>query len=187
MINFSVRSKTGDKFMKKHLFRLMVIGFSSLTLVACTNAPPKDDTAGSEVEVIEGGNSGAIDDGRMSMSALDDPSSLLSRRVIYFDFDSNNIKPEFRGILEAHARYLADNGNVKVTLGGHCDERGTREYNLALGERRAKAVSREMGALGVSDNQLYTVSYGEEQPAEMGSNSFAWEKNRRVEIIYPNQ
>nr|VFJ66366.1 MAG: peptidoglycan-associated lipoprotein [Candidatus Kentron sp. FW] len=172
--------------MNKRIIRLMAIGFSSLTLVACGGVATKtDDTA----DVYDRGDAytGSASDGQMSMGALDDPSSLLSRRVIYFDFDRSEIKPEYREILEAHAGYLANNAGVKVTLGGHCDERGTREYNLALGERRAKAVSRLIGTLGVSGDQLRTVSYGEEQPAEMGHNEFSWQKNRRVELIYRGQ
>nr|VFJ99848.1 MAG: peptidoglycan-associated lipoprotein [Candidatus Kentron sp. LFY] len=174
--------------MNKRIIRLMAIGFSSLTLVACSSIPPKG-SAGSEVPVDDRENTtSAIDGGgQSSMGPLDNSSSLLSKRIIYFDFDSNNIKSEFREVVEAHARYLIDNSNMSVTLAGHCDERGTREYNLALGERRAKAVSRNMSVFGVSDNQLYTVSYGEEQPEESGSNEFAWQKNRRVEIIYRNQ
>nr|VFK12166.1 MAG: peptidoglycan-associated lipoprotein [Candidatus Kentron sp. LPFa] len=175
--------------MRKYMIRLMVIGFSSLVLAACTTFSPKSDgdEDKAQVEDRSGGDTHAIDDGSASMRSIDDPSSLLSNRIIYFDFDSNDIRPEFREIIEAHAHYLADNASVRVTLGGHCDERGTREYNLALGERRAKAISRAMSVLGASDNQLYTVSYGEEQPEEQASNEFAWQKNRRVEIIYRNR
>nr|VFK37848.1 MAG: peptidoglycan-associated lipoprotein [Candidatus Kentron sp. TC] len=173
--------------MSKYIIQLMVIGFASLVLAACTTTPPKSDGIEGGADVEDRNGSNAIENGSASMSPLEDPNSLLSNRIIYFDFDSNDIKPEFREIIEAHARYLVDHGNVNVKLGGHCDERGTREYNLALGERRAKAVSRSMSVLGVSDNQLYAVSYGEEQPAEQRSDEFAWRKNRRVEIIYRNQ
>nr|VFK39172.1 MAG: peptidoglycan-associated lipoprotein [Candidatus Kentron sp. SD]VFK39797.1 MAG: peptidoglycan-associated lipoprotein [Candidatus Kentron sp. SD]VFK78824.1 MAG: peptidoglycan-associated lipoprotein [Candidatus Kentron sp. SD] len=174
--------------MNKYFIRLMTIVFSSLVLVACGTTSQKSDEVGGGASVEDrSGVSGKADNESASMSPLDDPSSPLSQRVIYFDFDSNDIKPEFRGILEAHARYLADSGNESVELAGHCDERGTREYNLALGERRAKAISRAMSVLGVSDNQLYAVSYGEEQPAESGNSEFAWQKNRRVEIIYRNR
>nr|VFK27369.1 MAG: peptidoglycan-associated lipoprotein [Candidatus Kentron sp. MB]VFK30301.1 MAG: peptidoglycan-associated lipoprotein [Candidatus Kentron sp. MB]VFK74283.1 MAG: peptidoglycan-associated lipoprotein [Candidatus Kentron sp. MB] len=168
--------------MNTHTVRLMAIGLSSLALVACTTTPPKDAPPVDEpMEEV------TFEKEPVYISPLDDPNSLLSKRVIYFDFDRSDIKPEYREILEAHVRYLADNINVKVTLAGHCDERGTREYNLALGERRAKAISRSMSVLGALDRQLYTVSYGEEQPAQPGNNEFAWEKNRRVEIIYPNR
>ncbi len=115
---------------------------------------------------------------------LQDPTSLLSKRVIYFDFDKSDIKFEARGIIEAHARYLSEHPSVRIVVEGHCDERGTREYNLGLGERRAKAVQQVMSLLGVSSSQLELVSYGEERPAVMGHDDSAWSKNRRVEFIY---
>jgi peptidoglycan-associated lipoprotein len=95
---------------------------------------------------------------------LDDPNSLLANRVIYFDFDKSDIKSEFTDTVRAHAEYLANNPDVNITLEGHCDERGTREYNIALGERRANAVKRMLTLQGVSASQIRTVSYGEERP-----------------------
>lgn len=115
---------------------------------------------------------------------LNDPDSLLSKRTVYFDFDKSEIKPEARQIIEAHADYLAANPNVRIVLEGHCDERGTREYNLSLGERRAKAVERVMSLLGAASDQVELVSYGEERPVAMGHDEAAWELNRRVEFIY---
>ncbi len=113
-----------------------------------------------------------------------DPSNPLSTTVVYFDFDRSDIKPEARSIIEAHARYLAEHPDVRVTLEGHCDERGTREYNLGLGERRAKAVQQMMSLLGVSPRQMEVISYGEEKPAVLGHDESAWSKNRRVVIVY---
>nr|VFK56324.1 MAG: peptidoglycan-associated lipoprotein [Candidatus Kentron sp. TUN] len=177
--------------MNKRIIRLVAIGFSSLALVACGGGAFTKSSGGADVQegsAYYDGYSGTIgSDEGMSMNSLNDPSSLLSTRVIYFDFDSNEIKPEFQEILKAHSDYLVDNSNVKVQLGGHCDQRGTREYNLALGERRAKAVFRFMSMLGVSGDQLDTVSYGEEKPADPDNGQFAWQKNRRVEIIYQSQ
>ncbi len=115
---------------------------------------------------------------------LDDPTNLLSRRVIYFDFDKSNIKPEFRDILAAHGTYLGANPGARVTLEGHADERGTREYNLGLGERRGNAASDLLDAQGGSGSQLSVVSYGEERPAANCSDESCWSKNRRVEIVY---
>ncbi len=117
-------------------------------------------------------------------SGMDDPNSLLSKRTVYFDFDKSEIKSEARAIIEAHAKHLAKNPSLRVTLEGHCDERGTREYNLGLGERRAKAVDRVMSLMGVSPSQLELVSYGEERPVAMGHSEDAWAQNRRVEFIY---
>lgn len=117
-------------------------------------------------------------------SALDDPNSPLAVRVIYFEYDSSEVLPQYRSVVEAHAAYLAGNPNVVVTLEGHADERGSREYNLALGERRAYAVKSQMTLLGAGDNQIKIVSYGEERPALEGHDDNAWSKNRRVELRY---
>jgi len=116
--------------------------------------------------------------------ALNDPSSILSNRVIYFTYDSADIRAEDQALLEAHANYLAQNPGQRVLLEGHADERGSREYNIALGERRAIAVSRLMQLLGVSDGQMRSVSYGEERPAESGHDDGSWALNRRVELVY---
>jgi len=105
-------------------------------------------------------------------------------RVVYFDYDSFAIKPEFAAMLEAHARHLKADNRRRVALEGHTDERGGREYNLALGQKRAEAVRRALGLLGVNDAQLEAVSFGKEKPAEAGSDEAAYAKNRRVEISY---
>jgi len=105
-------------------------------------------------------------------------------RIIYFDYDSYAIKPEFQTLIESHARFLKANGGRKVVVEGHTDERGGREYNLALGQRRAEAVRRSLGLLGISDNQVEAVSFGKEKPAVNGSDESAWAQNRRAEIAY---
>ena len=115
---------------------------------------------------------------------FDNPESLLSKRVIYFDFDKSTVRPEYRGIVTAHAAYLAAHTTARVTLEGHADERGTREYNLGLGERRGNSVSGLMSAQGGRGNQLTIVSYGEERPTCRVSDEDCWARNRRVEIVY---
>lgn len=105
-------------------------------------------------------------------------------RLIYFDYDSYVLKPEAQPIIEAHARFLRANAQRRVALEGHTDERGGREYNLALGQRRAEAVRRALGLLGVGDGQMEAVSFGKEKPATPGGNEAAWAQNRRVEISY---
>jgi peptidoglycan-associated lipoprotein len=110
----------------------------------------------------------------------------LQTRTIYFDFDSSEIKPEFADVLSAHARYLASNASIRVRLEGNTDERGSREYNIGLGERRAQAVRRALTLQGVSESQITTVSYGEERPAVTGHTEEAWARNRRVELVYLN-
>ena len=107
-------------------------------------------------------------------------------RVIYFDFDSSEIRPEFVSTIAAHAKALARNASVRIRLEGHTDERGSPEYNIGLGERRAQAVKRALLLQGVGDSQVATVSYGEERPAITGATEEAWARNRRVEFVYLN-
>lgn len=126
--------------------------------------------------------SGGVDSA--ATDPLNDPSSPLAKRVVYFDYDSSNVREDDRATIDAHAKYIAQSGNVKVTLEGHTDERGSREYNIALGERRANAVRDLMTLQGVSPSQISTVSYGEERPAALGSDESAYGMNRRVEIVY---
>jgi peptidoglycan-associated lipoprotein len=105
-------------------------------------------------------------------------------RIVYFDFDAYVIKPEFQSLIDGHARFLRSNPQRHVTIEGHTDERGGREYNLALGQRRSEAVRRALALLGVSDNQIEAVSFGKEKPAVQGSGEAAWSQNRRAEITY---
>jgi peptidoglycan-associated lipoprotein len=121
---------------------------------------------------------------QMEVDPLQDPTSPLAKRVIYFDFDKSDIKSEYRPTLQAHAEYLADHPNVHVRLEGHADERGTREYNIGLGERRANSVRAYLTLQGVSASQIETISYGEERPVAMGHDESSWRLNRRVEIVY---
>ncbi len=105
-------------------------------------------------------------------------------RIVYFDFDSYTVKPEFQSVLDAHARFLKSHTATRVTLEGNTDERGGREYNLALGQKRADAVRRALGLLGVPESQMEAVSFGKEKPAVQGSSEDAYAKNRRVELTY---
>ena len=127
---------------------------------------------------------GAEDDSGSTFSQLDDPQSPLSVRIIYFEYDSTQISSDYRSAIEAHSLYLQQNPNTYITLEGHADERGSREYNLALGEGRAKAVKQQMLLLGATSNQIRLVSYGEERPANEGHDDMSWQQNRRVEILY---
>ncbi len=178
----------------KHVLLILMIGLFS----ACTTTMDKSDSAtvedrGSAAGVSSGSSdsdsSGARSygtgaDSATSMTALDDPQSPLSVRIIYFEFDSSEIQPQFRDTIEAHAAFLMANPNVVVSLEGHADERGSREYNLALGERRSQTVKRQMVLLGASPSQIRSTSYGEERPVSEEHDEFAWSQNRRVEIIY---
>ena len=120
-------------------------------------------------------------------SAVEDSSGMLADRTIYFEFDSSEVREEFMQIIERHAAYLTQYPDTQVRLEGHTDERGSREYNIGLGARRAAAVRGLLHVYGVGEDQVETISYGEEMPAEMGSGEEAWSKNRRVELVYPNR
>jgi peptidoglycan-associated lipoprotein len=115
---------------------------------------------------------------------LVDPTNILSKRSVYFDFDSNAVKDEYRGLVQAHSRYMGEKRDSRIRIEGNCDERGSREYNLALGQRRAESVKKVMTVLGVSDGRIETVSYGEEKPVAAGHDEAAWAQNRRADIKY---
>jgi len=163
---------------KKILFSLL--GLAALALTACGGS----EATKPAVEDKSVGAAGADTDAGVSGKSLDAKADLLAKRRVYFAFDSSAVDAENRAIVEAHAAYLAANKNIKVVLEGHTDERGTREYNLALGERRAQAVERMVKALGVSADRVKNVSYGEEKALAMDHTETAWALNRRVEIIY---
>lgn len=139
-----------------------------------------------------GYGSGGITDGaenaqngfESQFSGLNDPASPLYTRVIYFDYNATGISAEYQNALLAHAQLLADNPDVRFRLEGHTDERGSREYNIGLGNRRAIAVGQFMQQRGVNPQQIETVSYGEEKPARLEHNAAAWKLNRRVELVY---
>jgi peptidoglycan-associated lipoprotein len=151
-------------------------------------------TTGSQVPGAGGSTSGS-ETGSTSTSPLAGDASALGGgpgggpnasvgRIIYFEFDKSDIRPEFAGVITGNAQFLAAHPNAKVKLEGNTDERGTREYNIGLGERRAQAVRRALMLQGASENQLTTVSFGAERPAVEGDDEAAWAKNRRVELVY---
>jgi peptidoglycan-associated lipoprotein len=173
--------------------KLLVLGMMLLMVVSLAGCGKdkvvKPESAGASVEdrgVSVGGVGPEYGPDGQPLGGAYGAGDLLSERTIYFDFDSANLDDHSRAVVEAHARYLAANPGVKVVLEGHADERGTREYNLALGERRAKAVAQLMETLGVSPAVISPISYGEEKPVAMGHDESAWHLNRRVEILYGN-
>ncbi len=132
-----------------------------------------------------GASASAFTDEEMTaQQLLAQSDSILASRTIYFEYNSAKLSDETLSILEAHGAFTAENGNVEVRLEGHADERGSREYNIALGDRRAQSVRRVLLLQGASTDQIDTVSYGEEQPAVLGQTEEAWAANRRVELIY---
>lgn len=118
---------------------------------------------------------------------LKDPNNILSKRVIYFEYNQDTVKSEFTEVIQAHAKYLNDNRGRKIRLEGHADERGSREYNMALGQRRGEAVRRATTILGVGADRIETVSFGEDKPRSSGHDEAAWAQNRRVEIVYDGE
>jgi peptidoglycan-associated lipoprotein len=175
--------------------RLGLVG-CALVLAACgsnvkLDDVPVQDRTGTAVSPLQsgsaGGTSGAAGAGgvagvEVGSSSSAQPAAL--ERIVYFDYDSFVIRPEFASSLEANARYLNANASRRVALEGHTDERGGREYNLALGQKRAEAVRRALGLLGVKDSQMEAVSFGEEKPAMTGFDESSFAKNRRVELTY---
>jgi peptidoglycan-associated lipoprotein len=118
-------------------------------------------------------------------SMLKDPASMLSKRSVYYDFDRFDVREEFSGLIDAHANFLLENKNIRIRVEGNCDERGSTEYNLALGQRRADSVKRALTVLGVSASNIEAVSFGEEKPRATGQDEDSYAENRRSDIVYP--
>jgi len=161
-------------FNRGHLFALI----AAVAITGCSSSA-SDETATETSNSSTGGASTST-----SSSTSNAASSLLGQRVVFFDFDKATIRPDAQEALVAHAQYLTGHGGSKVRIEGHADERGTREYNMALGERRAKAVVSFLTANGASAAQLDVVSYGEEKPAAEGHDEGSWSQNRRAELVY---
>ncbi len=167
---------------------LLVLSLVGL-LYGCSSEQVKEEEPVAVEDLSSASNDGAQaystdSESTGGFDALDDPQSPLSIRIIYFEYNSNEISSEYRSAVEAHAAYLSRNPNTSVTLEGHADERGSREYNLALGESRALAIKQQLTLLGASSSQIRLVSYGEERPAIDGHDESSWQQNRRVEILY---
>jgi peptidoglycan-associated lipoprotein len=178
----------------KRIFAIALMMAGAALLSGCPKKHNVIETpnAGSQVSGANQGDEGASASGRalngdagtQGNGMGGDGTGPLARKVIYFDFDKSEIKPEFAEIVSAHARNLTSHPGYKMKLEGNTDERGTREYNIGLGERRAQAVRRALMLQGVAESQLTTVSFGAERPAAEGDDETAWAKNRRVELVY---
>jgi peptidoglycan-associated lipoprotein len=170
---------------------ILLILVGALVLGGCGKKPTTvPEGAGSTA--VEGGEAagaqgeGQVGEGRDLPGASGSPTGGPAgvENVIYFDFDRSDIRPEYATLINSHAKYLAGSSAVRIRVEGHTDERGSREYNIALAERRAQAVRRALMLQGAGDAQLTTVSYGEERPAAIGSDESAYQRNRRVELVY---
>ena len=176
--------------MRKWIFAALVI----VTLAGCASkgteeAAPVEDKGAATATTPGASTAGAggtgISGTATGLMPHKDPANILSqKRTIYFDYDQDVIKDEYKATVEAHAKYLQANRQLKVTLQGNTDERGTREYNIALGQRRADAVKKLMILLGASEAQIETVSFGKEKPRSEGHDETSWAQNRRVDIVY---
>jgi len=184
--------------MRNAIFVIVAVLFLS----GCPAQPPKDDAAVSQQDTdgntasdsaqtgkLDGtnqteGSSFVAGDEPYRKDAINDATSPLSQQTIYFDFNADTIKEEYRDLITWHGRYLASNPDMKVRLEGHTDERGTREYNVALGDRRAQAVSRMMMFQGATNKQIDVVSFGEEKPVALDHDEASWSQNRRVQLVY---
>lgn len=174
-------------------FAFMAMLIVGLTAGGCSSTPRSDAPDASAAATIVTPTAVATQETRTAplesprpeaVNPWEDPANPLFRRTLYFDYDSVEIKPEYLPLLNAHADYLGSRASRRVTLEGHTDERGTREYNLSLGDQRAETVRRFMLAEGVSAEQMATLSYGEERPADLGHSDPSWRANRRVVIQY---
>ena len=188
---------TSAKLSKKLLMTLAV----SAMLVACKSTPIKPATvedkspsspSATKTTPDAGADTSAIKEAKIDSSAsgddknnpLKDPNNILSKRSIYFDYDSDAVKTEYRPIVEAHGKYLLAHPDTKMVVQGNTDERGTREYNLALGQRRSVAVKKALNLLGVQDKQLETISYGEEKAVQNCADEACYQKDRHADIVY---
>lgn len=176
--------------------KLLFAAAASLILAACGSQPPAPEQTGAKVTdttqsaVQPGAQTQAVSPDQLdmtSLAALKDPRSILSKRSVYFDFNQYVIKDEYKPLLEAHARFLIANPKMKMLIQGNTDERGSREYNVALGQKRADAVKKTLLLLGVKEAQLESVSLGEEKPRNAGHDEAAWAENRRDDMLYSGE
>lgn len=185
----------------KRTTKILLAGLTAALLSACgsnvkledtqqTAAPVESRTtgqAGSGADATGAGARGVQQVTLGDKDPLNDPASPLARRSIYFDFDSFAIRDEYRGTIDAHARYLGSNQGRRVLIQGNTDERGSREYNLALGQKRAEAVRRALSVMGVDNARLEAISFGEEKPRATGNTEAAYAENRRTDLVYGDE
>ena len=177
----------------KHLPKIALAALAAAVLAGCSSVPLDENKGGAPVESrsTTGSGAGGASSGTaqskvtpVDLSKTDNAALSKLPRVVFFDFDSYVVKDEFRSTIEGNAKLLSADRKKKVTIEGHTDERGGREYNLALGQKRAEAVQKSLALLGAGNDQMEAVSFGKERPAVQGSDEAAWAKNRRAELVY---
>ncbi len=176
-----------------NLKHLTLLAASSFLLVACNTVKldetksvveeRKTDTTTTQQASAE--DKRKVDPLDTKVDPLKDPSGVLAKRSVYFDYDMYVVKDEYKGVVQNHAKFLSTNKQYKIIIQGNTDDRGGSEYNLALGQKRAEAVRKAMTALGVPEGQMEAVSLGKEKPKALGSDEAAWAENRRADIVYP--
>jgi len=172
--------------MKKSLFSVLLITL----LAGCAGQEVKDQPKAAVVDRAStqaGANVQSAGQQAVAANPLKDPNNILSKRSVYYDFDQSDVKDEYKPMVEAHARYLASNKSAKLAVQGNCDERGSREYNIALGNRRADSVRKIMNVFGASDSQIEVVSFGEEKPRAACHDESCWKENRRSDVVYQGE
>jgi peptidoglycan-associated lipoprotein len=172
--------------MKLPIRVILTAAFAAATLAACAGKTKPEKPAEEMTKQSDSVTTAPAKSGKYSPGDLDS-DSCLRQRVVYFDFDRTDIKSQFQAAISCHAEYLRQFPGARVTLEGNADERGTREYNLGLGERRGNSVSSALGAAGAASSQINVVSYGEERPVCKEHGEDCWGKNRRVEIVYTSK
>jgi peptidoglycan-associated lipoprotein len=190
-------TKETDAMTKTRLLRLAACTAAAMILAACASTPLDEQPPASVTDkgapataTTPGGATAdpravaSVDATGKPLDPLNDPASPLAKRSVFFDFDSFVVKPEFQGVVESHGKFLVANPARRVTIEGHADERGSREYNLALGQKRAEAVKARLRLLGVAEMQVESVSLGEEKPRATGHDEGAWAENRRADLNY---
>ena len=167
--------------------KLLLSALMASMLAACASHPAKEEAKPAPVVEKAPAKTGGASTAPVAVNPLNDPNNILSHRSVYYDFDKSIVKDEYKPMIKAHSQYLEAHASARVQLQGNCDERGSREYNLALGQRRADSVKQLMEAAGVSSGQISTVSYGSEKPRAQGHNEEAWAQNRRTDIVYQSE
>lgn len=169
-----------NRFSRKTLIRSLLPALAVSLLAACSSTPESSDLA----TVDATGTSGVPKLSAAAMAKLRDPNSPLSKRSVYFDYDQYDVKGEYKNQLQAHAKFIASEPNARVLVQGNTDDRGSREYNLALGQRRADAIKKQLVLMGAPESQIESVSLGKEKPKALGDNEAAWAENRRADMLY---
>lgn len=169
--------------MKKVLFSALLVSL----LAGCAGQDVKDQPKAAVEDKTAGADAKSAGQQSVTANPLKDPNNILSKRSIYYDLDKSDVKAEYKPMVEAHSKYLTSNKGAKVTVQGNTDERGSREYNIALGNRRADSVKNMMNVYGVSNSQIETVSFGEEKPRAACHDESCWKENRRSDIVHQGE